>query len=184
MVAAVLLWHRWKCLYYSITLNKPLMSVRKNISQIVSRLLLTFDLLHYIDHQRQSKSTLEFSRGRRSSRNHKPLKILTDLLICGHETPAERWGFSWNWSELSWNRVLVCSWLCGVIFESSILRMFKNSPMLLCESSFTLVVGGAVVVRGGEKAAFLAHTATLAASLGSKKDQLRSEVPTRGLLWD
>ena len=44
------------------------------------------------------------------------------------------------------------------------------------------VVGGAVVVRGGEKAAFLAHTATLAASLGSKKDQLRSEVPTRGLL--
>ena len=183
MVAAVLLWHRWKCLYYSITLNKPLMSVRKNISQIVSRLLLTFDLLHSIDHQRQSKSTFEFPRGSRSPRNHKPLKILTDLLICGHETPMEGWGLSWNWSELSWNRVLVCSWLCRVIFESSIMRMFKNSPML-CESSFTLVVGGAVVVRGGEKAAFLAHTATLAASLGSKKDQLRSEVPTRGLLWD
>ena len=126
MVAAVLLWHRWKCLCYSITLNKPLMSVRKNISQIVSRLLLTFDLLHSIDHQRQSKSTFEFPRGSRSPRNHKPLKILTDLLICGHETPAERWGFSWNWSELSWNRVLVCSWLCRVIFESSIMRMFKN----------------------------------------------------------
>ena len=81
MVASVLLWHGSKCLYYSITLNKPLMSVRKNISQIVSRLLLTFDLLHSIDHQRQSKSTLEFPRGSRSSRNHKPLKILTDLLM-------------------------------------------------------------------------------------------------------
>ena len=37
----------------------------KNISQIVSRLLLTFDLLHSIDHSRQSKSTLEFPRSER-----------------------------------------------------------------------------------------------------------------------
>ena len=184
MVASVLLWHGSKCLYYSITLNKPLMSVRKNISQIVSRLLLTFDLLHSIDHQRQSKSTLEFPRGSRSYRNHKPLKILTDLLICGHETPAGGWSLSWNWSELSWNRVLVCSRFCGVIVEYLTMSMFKNSLMLLCGSSFTLVVGGAAVVRGGEKGAFLARTAPLTASLGSKKDQLRSEVPTRGMLWD
>ena len=101
MVASVLLWHGSKCLYYSITLNKPLMSVRKNILQIVSRLLPTFDLLHSIDHQLQSKSTLEFPRGSRSSRNHKPLKILTDLLMRTRNSCEEmRFELELEWTKL------------------------------------------------------------------------------------
>ena len=60
------------------------MSVRKNISQIVSRLLLTFDLLHSIDHPRQSKSTLE-----RETMIH--LKS-SRLRLCEHEALLDEVG--------------------------------------------------------------------------------------------
>ena len=57
----------------------------KNISQIVSRLLLTFDLLHSIDHSRQSKSTFEFLGDLGETMIH--LKS-SRFCLCGHETLA------------------------------------------------------------------------------------------------
>ena len=61
----------------------------KNISQIVSRLLLTFDLLHSIDHSRQSKSTLEFLGDLGETMIH--LKS-SRFCLCGHETLADEVG--------------------------------------------------------------------------------------------
>ena len=100
MVAVLATEMLWKSQRMLILLNHTEQTANaglKNISQIVSRLHLAFDLLHSIDHSRQSKSTLEFLG---DERNHEPLKILTVLLMRTWNSGG--WGGSWNWSEPSW----------------------------------------------------------------------------------
>ena len=78
-----------ECWYSSITLNKPLMSVLKNISQIVFSVPPRVWFAAF--HRSPAPIQIHFRE-----RNHDPLKILTAPLMRTRSSAG--WGGSQNWS--------------------------------------------------------------------------------------